>query len=63
MPFGFCLQWWWTVEVAQALVVYKQEGKVEDVGADANHTEVVEHIKKDIGQVERSSDGDERRAH
>lgn len=51
------------VEVAQALVVYKHQGKVEEVGADANHTEVVEHIKKDVGQVERSSNGDKRRAH
>lgn len=63
MPFRFCLRLGWAVEVAEALVVYKQEGKVEDVGADANHTEIMQHIKEDVGQVERSSNGDKRRAH
>lgn len=39
------------VEVAKALVIEKEEGKVEDVGADTDHTEVMEHREEDVGQV------------
>lgn len=47
------------VEIAKSLVVEEEQGSVEEVRADTNHTEVVEHKEEDVGQVERAGDGDQ----